>query len=419
MPTADDHRRFAVDVVRRLREAGYEAVWAGGCVRDRLLGLEPKDYDVATSATPDEVRAVFGRRQTIAIGAAFGVIAVLAPKGISPVEVATFRRDVGYSDGRRPDAVAFTTAEEDAQRRDFTINGLFYDPLDDCVLDFVGGQEDLKRRIVRAIGDPAARFTEDKLRMLRAVRIAATFDFAVDPATMAAIRTMAADINVVSAERIAAELRRMLVHPNRRRAIALLAESGLLAVMLPEAGEFAQPSSPALARARRLVEALQSPSFALALGTVFYALSVAEQAATIGRRWRLSNDEIDCSHYVAAQAESLDAACQMPWSQLQRRLIHPFAADVVALHAARRRIGEGSADAVAFCQDRLAWPLEQLDPPPLVTGEDLKSHGVRPGPQFKHLLDRIRDAQLDGQILDRNAALLLVDRFVASPEREV
>ena len=189
-------RAFAVEVVRQLRAAGFEAVWAGGCVRDQLLGLNPKDYDVATNATPEQVREVFGRRKSIPVGAAFGVIAIVGPREAGVVEVATFRRDVGYSDGRRPDAVAFTTAEEDAQRRDFTINGLFYDPVDERVLDFVGGQADLKRGIVRAIGDARERFTEDKLRMLRAVRIAATFDFDIDPTTLAAVgsRTAVADV---------------------------------------------------------------------------------------------------------------------------------------------------------------------------------------------------------------------------------
>src|SRR6187431_2793035 len=166
-------REFAVEVVRRLREAGLQALWAGGCVRDQLMGQLPKDYDVATDAAPERVREIFGQRRTLAIGAAFGVITVLGPKGAGQIDVATFRRDAAYSDGRHPDAVTFTDAEHDAQRRDFTINGVFYDPLEDRVIDYVGGQEDLTRRVIRAIGDPLARIAEDKLRMLRAVRFAA------------------------------------------------------------------------------------------------------------------------------------------------------------------------------------------------------------------------------------------------------
>src|SRR3954463_16298353 len=168
-------RAFALEIAKKLRTAGFEALWAGGCVRDELLGLTPKDYDVATSAKPDQIRDLFGRRRTLPIGASFGVITVLGPQGAGQIEVATFRTDAQYSDGRHPDSVTFTTAEHDAQRRDFTINGLFYDPIANQVVDFVGGQADLERRTIRAIGDPRSRIGEDKLRMLRAVRFAASF----------------------------------------------------------------------------------------------------------------------------------------------------------------------------------------------------------------------------------------------------
>ena len=208
-------RQFALDVVAKLRAAGHQALWAGGCVRDQLMGKTPKDYDVATDAQPERIREVFGQRRTLAIGAAFGVITVLGPKDAGQIEVATFRRDLGYSDGRRPDAVAFTSAEEDAKRRDLTINGIFFDPVAEQYLDFVGGQEDLKNHVIRAIGNPHERFAEDKLRMLRAVRFAAMFDFSLDAATKAAVQAMAGEINVVSAERIAAEMRLMFVHPSQ------------------------------------------------------------------------------------------------------------------------------------------------------------------------------------------------------------
>src|SRR6478736_4762997 len=177
-------REFAVEVVRTLRKNEQVALWAGGCVRDQLMQLLPKDYDVATDATPERVREVFGKKRTLAIGASFGVITVLGPKGTGQIDVATFRRDAAYSDGRHPDAVTFTTAEHDAQRRDFTINGLFYDPIAEKVVDYIGGQNDLQARIVRAIGDPRSRLSEDKLRLLRAVRFAAAFNFAIDPGTL-------------------------------------------------------------------------------------------------------------------------------------------------------------------------------------------------------------------------------------------
>jgi poly(A) polymerase len=407
MSPPDVQREFAVDVVRRLRALGFEAVWAGGCVRDRLLGLAPKDYDVATNARPEQVREVFGRRWTIPVGSAFGVIAVVGPKPAGNVEVATFRRDVGHSDGRRPDAVAYTTAEEDAQRRDFTINGLFYDPIDERVLDFVGGQEDLRSGIVRAIGEPRARFEEDKLRMLRAVRFAATFDFEVDAATLAAVQEMAEEVLVVSAERIAAELRRMLVDPRRERAVALLAEARLLGVLLPEAGGAAMAGSAEIERALRLLAAVCEPSFGQSLAALLFALGVGADAAAIGRRWRLSNDETDRSQYLATHAAALDAAQDMPWPVVQRMLIHPYAAELVSLHAARACIGEGNAEAVAFCQERLGWPPEKLNPLPLISGDDLKRNGIRPGPRFKTLLDEVRDAQLEGRVTTREEAIAL------------
>ncbi len=216
MSHAADERAFALDVVRRLREAGHEALWAGGCVRDQLLGLTPKDHDVATSARPEEVRTLF--RRTIAVGMSFGVVDVIGPRhdhGHFTVQVATFRSDVSYSDGRHPDAVVFSSAREDALRRDFTINGMFYDPLADQLIDYVDGQDDLRAGLLRAIGDPRQRFIEDKLRMLRAVRMTTRFDLTLDPATKNAIQAMAPEITVVSAERVAEELRKILVDPRR------------------------------------------------------------------------------------------------------------------------------------------------------------------------------------------------------------
>ena len=217
-PPGESSREFATDVVRQLRAAGYVALWAGGCVRDLLLGRGAEDYDVATSATPEQVRTLFGKRRTLAVGESFGVIIVLPPsKTAEPVEVATFRTEGVYLDGRRPTEVAFSTPEEDAQRRDFTINGMFYDPIEQRVLDYVGGEADLHRKVLRAIGDPHARMTEDKLRMLRAVRFAATLEFELDPTTRAAVQLMAPEMRVVSAERIAQELHKVLAHRTRVR----------------------------------------------------------------------------------------------------------------------------------------------------------------------------------------------------------
>ena len=233
-----NQKQFASEVTVSLQRAGHTAYWAGGCVRDAILGRAPKDYDVATSATPDEVRELFGFKRTLPIGASFGVITVVGPKSAGQIEVATFRRDGGYSDGRRPDSVEFTDAREDAVRRDFTINGMFFDPATEEVIDFVGGQEDIKRQVIRAIGDPHKRIEEDKLRMLRAVRFAATYEFALDPQTRDAVSAHAAEIEVVSGERIGAELVRMLSHPTFRIAVEKLHQTGLWKYILPSGFDY-------------------------------------------------------------------------------------------------------------------------------------------------------------------------------------
>jgi poly(A) polymerase len=279
-------RDFAIDVVRRLRGAGFQALWAGGCVRDQIMGLTPKDYDVATDARPEKIQALF--RRTVAIGASFGVVEVLGPPPLR-VQVATFRSDISYSDGRHPDAVVFASAREDALRRDFTINGMFFDPLENQVIDYVGGQNDLQARLLRAIGDPAERFVEDKLRLLRAVRFATQFELAFDPATETALRAMAGEISVVSAERIAEELRRLLVHPHRRRGAQLFADMGLAQAIIPELLEMkGVPQGPPDAptgdlwdHVLRVLDLLgPSPSFSLAFAALLHDIG---KRRTMGR----------------------------------------------------------------------------------------------------------------------------------------
>ncbi len=265
MPTADPKREFAVDVVGQLQAAGYRALWNGGCVRDFLMGRPPKDYDVATDARPETVRRLFGHRRTLAVGASFGVIIVVGSKESGNIEVATFRTEGPYLDGRRPEHVEFAGPEEDARRRDFTINGMFYDPISEQVHDYVGGEADLAAGVVRAIGRPADRMTEDKLRMLRAVRFAATLDFQLDPATADAVRAMAPEIHVVSAERIAQELKRMLVDPHRRRAMELARETRVLLEILPELKPVVEAADGvAWETALRRLKLLQQPRFELA-----------------------------------------------------------------------------------------------------------------------------------------------------------
>jgi poly(A) polymerase len=413
MPATDSHlaRQFAVDVVRRLRESGYQALWAGGCVRDRLRDELPKDYDVATDATPDRVRDVFGHRRTLAIGASFGVITVLGPRGAGQIDVATFRRDAGYSDGRHPDSVSFADAEADAQRRDFTINGLFFDPLDGRVIDYVGGQDDLSRGVIRAIGDPLARIAEDKLRMLRAVRFAARFDFAIEGATLAAIKQQARELIIVSAERVATELRLMLTHLSRARAVELLAETGLLEVVLPEAAAMLQIREQ-WSRCLAILAGLHAPTFSMALAALLRELHLLvpndNLPATVGSRWKLATDETAGVEKLLRDEPTIRAARAQAWPKLQRILVAPRIDELLGYSEAVARVIDGSTAEIDFCREKLALPTQVLNPPSLITGEDLKQLGIPQGPAYRELLDAARDAQLEGKLTTRDDALAYV-----------
>jgi len=415
-------RDFAVRVVQQIRDAGFEAVWAGGCVRDQLLGREPKDYDVATSATPDEVCRVLGRRRTLPIGVSFGVITVLGPKSAGQIEVATFRQDASYSDGRHPDMVSFSTASEDAQRRDFTINGLFYDPLQDQIIDYVDGVKDLHGGIIRAIGDAAQRFNEDKLRMIRAIRFAALFDFSLDPATLAAIQEKATEICVVSAERIAVELRQILVHSSRVRGMELLRRTGLFRAILPEServGWHPQRASAGWERLLRTLAALLNPTFPLALATVLRELALddlhpEDLVNEVCQRWRLSNDEKRRATWLVQHEAMLRRASDMRWPQLQRILIETDILELVELASLVEFELTGQTIELDFCRKKLSMSNDRLNPEPLITGDDLIAHGIPPGKEFRKLLNAVRDAQLDELISTKADALELVDRLLPS-----
>ena len=414
----EKQRQFAVDVVRRLRAAGFEAYWAGGCVRDRLLGRTPKDYDVATDAPPPDIRQVFGRRRTIPVGAAFGVITVLGPKGAGQIEVATFRRDAAYSDGRHPDSVTFSTAREDASRRDFTINGLFYDPIGEEVVDFVGGQEDLAGQVIRAIGDPRERFGEDKLRMLRAVRFSATFQFTLEADTLVAIREMAHQIAVVSPERIAMEIERMLVEPGRSTAVRLLLESGLAAAVLPEIIPADQSGQRRPESTLTVLDRLREPGFPLALAALLYPVVDPAGADRVCKRWRLSNRQTNRVRWLVRHHAALEHARSMPWSKVQRILIAEGIEDLLALGEAVALAGCGETGEIAWCRSKLAQPREALNPPPLLTGDDLIRHGVPAGPAYQAILKRVRDAQLDEEVQTEADALALVNRLLKEGLRD-
>ncbi len=438
-------RDFAISVVRRLQEAGHQALWAGGCVRDELLGLTPKDYDIATDARPEEVQRLF--RRTVAVGISFGVVEVLGPRSNPEplkVEVATFRADVSYSDGRRPDEVVFSCARADALRRDFTINGMFFDPLQGQLQDFVGGQHDLHARLLRAIGDPLVRFTEDKLRLLRAVRIATRYELTVEPATAAAIQQMAPQIGVVSAERIAEELRQLLVHPRRVRGLNLMCELGLVQPILPELLPMqglpqGPPGAPLgdlwghVMDVRNLIG--PAPSFPLALATLLHDVGKprtlgrtpqrytfyshehvgARLAGEISQRLRLSNDERQRIAWLVEKHQYLADARQMRPSKLKTILAHPGIAELLVLHRADALASSRSTEHVDYCEHLLKeWTENDLNPQPLLTGDDLMRLGLPPGPLFKRLLDAVREAQLDGTIKTPKQALELVDKLLAA-----
>ena len=374
MAVTDPKREFAVEVVMTLTKAGFTALWAGGCVRDLLLEKSPDDYDVATNARPEEVQDVFGPRRTRAIGASFGVMLVHGPRRSSAgdVEVATFRTEGPYLDGRRPEHVAYATPEEDACRRDFTINGMFFDPLTDQLLDYVGGREDLERKIVRAIGDPQARFREDKLRMLRAVRITARFDFELDPQTADAIRTMSPELLVVSQERIAMELKKLLVHHRRARAVALAHDLRLLTIIFPELAAIVATGGKTAPSDRwqitlRTLETFESPRFELALAALLREVAfdrtpadAATMVEIICRRLRLSNDETADIAWLVDHRSGLQNTAAWPTCRLKRLLGASLSflscSSSSGAHAAAA--GASPAD-VEFCEPLLTHDAER------------------------------------------------------------
>ncbi len=398
-------REFAMEVALRLQESGYQALWAGGCVRDQLLGTEPRDYDVATNATPEQIRGIFGKKRTLAIGAAFGVITVLGPRSAGNIEVATFRQDAAYSDGRHPDAVRFSTAEMDAQRRDFTINGLFYDPLAERVIDYVGGQQDLQQRIVRAIGRAEERIAEDKLRMLRAVRFAAALDFELEQHTLQTIRDHAQEIHVVSAERIAGELQGMLLHPSRRRAVELLQDSGLLEQVLPATRDWVTDDEQLQTILSRL-QRLRQPTLAVALTTLLEpSLDDESSLVDICRELRLPNEVASTGVWMLQAAPVIEDARQLPWSRVQPVLVDPRIDQALQFVAAREPGSSEVSDGLAFCRAQLQRDASELDPPMILTGDELRDHGFCPGPGFATALREMRRAQLDGEISSVEEAL--------------
>ncbi len=436
-------RAEARRLARRLAAAGHEVVFAGGAVRDRLLGRRGGDVDLATSASPAQVVALFER--TVEVGAAFGVVKVVAARGT--YDVATFRRDVGSRDGRRPERVEPASLAEDVRRRDFTINGLVEDPFTGEITDLVGGRADLAARCIRAIGDPHARFAEDGLRLLRGVRFAANLDFTIEARTRAAMRDRADGLRRISGERVRDELAKMLVPPSRRRALELLDDCGLLAVILPEAvalhgveqpPEF-HPEGDVWVHTCLALEGLpRRPSFELALGMLLHDIGKpptfrraadrirfdghvelgAAMAEEICGRLRLSRASTE--RVVALVRDHLifkDVPAMRP-ARLRRLMAEPHFDELLALYRADCGACHGRLDALPaiFAMRRKLRALALL-PPPLLTGADLIERGVAPGPGLGALLREAADLQLDGQLEDRDAALAWLGRRLSSEGR--
>jgi poly(A) polymerase len=440
MSDDESTRAFAREIVERLRQAGYQALWAGGCVRDIILGQTPADYDVATSATPEQVMAVLPYR-AVTVGISFGVVRVRHPRRpAAEVEIATFRSDGAYVDGRRPESVVFSSPELDAARRDFTINGMFLDPLNDELIDYVGGHADLQNRLLRAIGDPEARFREDKLRVLRAIRLSARFQFQIEPATLAAIKAMASQVVSVSRERIAQELGKMLVHERRAQAMELALDTGLVAAILPDLlplkGSFeGTPIEPEGDLWDHVMLALTflpaNPSVTLAWAALLHDVGKpltravehgryryhhheqvgAQVSDRIGQDLKLSNADRERIRWLVEYQQSLGEASKLRESKLKRILAHPGIDDLLSLHRAIALASTGDTQQIDFCEHYLkVEPAGPINPPPLITGHDLVRLGLKPGVQFATILEQVREAQLEGQIQTKMDALDWVGR---------
>ena len=390
-------RSTALWVLRRLRDAGFEALFAGGCVRDMLLRRRCNDYDVATNASPLQVKRLFDH--VLLVGAAFGVAMVIR-RG-RKVEVTTFRSDVSYSDGRRPDAVRFSSREEDAQRRDFTINGMFYDPIAEEVIDTVGGREDLERRIVRTIGQPEQRFAEDYLRMVRAVRFAVALEFQIESATAAAIAETAERITAISGERIFDELGKMLARKTAPAAMRKLRELGLARHILPEL--LAEPLlwEESLQRVEAVAGRRQ---MGLSLGALLAGLPAGD-IRRIARRWGASNDLAAELCFYGDHLGDWPQAAAMPLCDFKRLMASGWFEDLHSLwKAEERRLTGKTAEARRIADRAAGIAIAEVAPPPYVSGDDLIAMGLKAGPSLGRVLRQLYDAQLNGEIRSRDEA---------------
>jgi poly(A) polymerase len=431
-PTRDTMIKAARRIVKKLRQDGHEALFAGGCVRDYFLNRKPKDIDIATSARPKEVLRLFPH--STAIGIQFGVVQVRMYG--RPYEVATFRSDAVYHDGRHPSSVTFSGPRQDARRRDFTINGLFYDPEADRLIDYVGGRTDLKRKKIRAIGNPRERFAEDKLRMLRAIRFACDLSFTITAETWEAIRKLAPGILQVSGERIRDELIGIVTGPAPGSGLEMLHESGLLEHILPEVeamhriAPFPGSRTDMLEQTGNALSLLHHPSPELALGTLLHNAGFcaglsgersipSEENAGLGgktaekicRRLRMSREGTERVADLVRTQPLIFKAKKMKESTLKRLLRKPDFADHMELHRVRARSSGIALECYNLCRRKLREYARQLNAPPLITGEDLISLGYKPGPLFKKMLRTIEDLQLEDAFRTKEDAIGYVKRL--------
>jgi poly(A) polymerase len=437
--------KIAREIAARLRESGHIAYFAGGCVRDMVRGLIPKDYDIVTDARPEAVQRLFPH--TFAVGAHFGVIIVLE-NGFQ-FEVATFRSDDAYIDGRHPSAVHFSSPEEDAQRRDFTINGMFYDPVTEKAIDFVGGRADIDARVVRAIGDPAQRFAEDRLRMLRALRFATVLDYEIDKKTWEALVANAPSINQISAERIRDELVPTILSPNRVRGWDLLDSSGLMRAILPELEamkgvlqpEQFHPEGDVFVHTRLMLQLLpEKVSVPLVFAVLFHDVAKpvtatvdqtgrirfndhdrigAEMTEAIMRRLRFSGTEIEATVEMVRQHMVFKDAPNMRVAKLKRFMSRPTFEDELELHRVDCESSHRMLDNYEFLlRKREEFANEPIIPPPLVRGDDLIALGLKPGPKFGQILEAVETGQLEGTLRTTEEALEWVKREYLSGKKD-
>jgi poly(A) polymerase len=428
----DDLRRKAENLLKTLLDRGFQAYFSGGCVRDMVMGVKPQDYDIATDATPQEVIRIFPRCHSV--GAQFGVVVVM--DGGDQFQVATFRSDLGYADGRHPDRVVYTSAREDVKRRDFTINGMLYQPFTDELIDLVGGEADIRARTIRTIGDPALRFSEDKLRMMRAVRFAVRFDFTIEESTFEAIEKHAREILQVSWERIRDELLKVLTGPRPANGIRLLDRLGILQHILPEITALKgvrqppqfHPEGDVWNHLLIMLEKMHNPSPVLAMAVLLHDVGKPEtfslgerirfdnhskvgekMAEEVCRRLRFSRKEMETIKSMVALHLRFMHVRDMRPGRLKRFLQDPHFMEHLELHRLDCLGSHGDLGNYQFCLDKLRELKEEKPPPePLVSGHDLIAMGFTPGPMFKEILTEVEEAQLEGGIISKDQAREMV-----------